>query len=120
MDGVQLRGELDIRNRQWQGQVMASAAASGTAWSSDGSFNGIGWIGGGMVADTTSWAGKTWSGKTWSGKTWSGNTWSGKTWSGKTWSSSVWNGSGWSSASWSNPVAATALNARLWSGASWR
>ncbi len=118
MDGVDLRGEVDIMGSRWDATAMANATGGFWTWWG-GQFNGQIWAGDGWAADTTSWAGKTWSGKTWSGKTWSGKTWSGKTWSGKTWSNAVWTGTGWSSATWTGPVTPGAFSTRLWSSASW-
>ncbi len=120
MDGVDLRGEVDIMALPWDSGLMADRAFGIAAWGADGTFNGSQWIGGSFSADTTSWAGKTWSGKTWSGKTWSGKTWSGKTWSGKTWSNATWNGSGWSSASWPAPVSGSSWAGARWSTAAWK
>ena len=119
MDGSTLAGEIDVFGMQWQSQAMATAAANGNAWTSDGRFNGTQMTGGVYASDTTSLAGKTWSGKTWSGKTWSGKTWSGKTWSGKTWSSSAWNGAGWSSASWPSSTDNGAWAGKRWSASTW-
>ncbi len=120
VDGVDLRGEIDIMAMPWNSPLLAERAFAAAAWGADGTFNGSQWIGGSFTSDTTSWAGRTWSGKTWSGKTWSGKTWSGKTWSGKTWSSATWNGSGWSSASWPAPVSGSSWAGARWSTAAWK
>ena len=140
LQGVTLTGERDIMGRTWRSSTMASEAASRSAWSSDGSFNGVRWTGSGYVQGSLSWAGSTWSGSTWSGSTWSGSTWSGSTWSGSTWSGSTWSGSTWSAITWagdsstdsgstgststsntstSNTWTAGAQPARMWSAASW-
>ncbi len=119
MDGVPLRGEIDIFGGQWNSAAMASAAANRTAWGPGGWFNNVQWNSGSFQADTTSLAGKTWSGKTWTGKTWTGKTWSGKTWTGKTWSSAVWSGAGWSSASWPSSTGNGTWSGKRWSASNW-
>ena len=120
MDGIDLTGEQDIMTQAWNSSLLGALALGLTAWGADGVFNGAQWVGGGFVADTTSWAGKTWSGKTWSGKTWTGKTWSGKTWTGKTWTSAVWTGKTWTTASWPSLTTSTNLSVSLWSSVSWR
>jgi serine protease AprX len=120
IDGVYLSTEKDIMGTNWIGTTMAAAASSRTAWSSDGKFNGVQWLGtAGYSADTTSWAGKTWQGKTWQGKTWQGNSWSGKTWQGKTWQNLTWTSSGWSAGAWASIVDNTGWASNAWSGAGW-
>ena len=125
LQGVTLTGERDIMGRTWRSSTMASEAASRSAWSSDGSFNGVRWTGSGYVQGSLTWSGSTWSGSTWSGSTWSGSTWSGSTWSGSTWSATTWagdssTGSGSTGGtSTSNTWTAGAQPARMWSAASW-
>jgi serine protease AprX len=120
MGGQSLADERDIMGNSFVGPAMGAKAASGTAWGSDGSFNGSVWIGTGFAADTTSWAGKTWGGKTWTGKTWTGKTWTGDSWSGKTWSNSTWTGSGWASATWATPVTPQSWSGSVWTTDAWK
>jgi serine protease AprX len=87
VDGKVLRGEVDVRGRNWNRAAWVNGLRNGTNW------NGITWSG-------VTWSGITWSGITWSGITWSGITWSGITWSGITWSGITWSGVTWSSADW--------------------
>jgi serine protease AprX len=115
INGSLLRGEVDIMGQPWNSAAMAAAAANNTAWTWNGYFNGAAWTGGdGLVADSTSWAGRTWAGKTWQGVTWSG-----KTWQGRTWATATWSSSGWSSATWSGPVAKPGWSGAAWSSANW-
>jgi serine protease AprX len=116
INGTVLRGETDIMGQPWNSATMAAAAANNTAWSWNGYFNGAAWTGGnGLVADSSSWAGRTWAGKTWQSVTWSG-----KTWQGRTWATGTWSSTGWSSASWSSPVANASWSGASWSSADWR
>lgn len=115
INGTPLRGEVDIMGQPWKSATMATAAANGTAWTSNGYFNGVAWTGSdGMVIDSTSWAGRTWAGKTWQGRTWASSNWLGRSWATGTWSSS-----GWSSATWTGPVAKASWAGATWSSASW-
>jgi serine protease AprX len=115
INGTPLRGEVDIMGQPWNSPTMATAAANNTAWSWSGWFNWLPWTGGdGLVADSTSWAGRTWQGKTWQGQTWSG-----KTWQGQTWTTGTWSSTGWSSAIWSGPVAQPSWSGATWSAAGW-
>jgi serine protease AprX len=116
INGTVLRGETDIMGQPWNSATMAAAAANNTAWSWNGYFNGAAWTGGnGLVADSSSWAGRTWAGKTWQSVTWSG-----KTWQGRTWATGTWTSTGWSSATWSGPVANASWSGASWSSAEWR
>ena len=63
VNGKAVRGEVDVRGRNFNASKWADGLRNGTNW------NGL-----------------TWSGLTWSGLTWSGLTWSGLTWSGSSWS----------------------------------
>jgi serine protease AprX len=101
IDGVELRGEIDIFGMPFL------PGTSGSSWSG-GMWNGSTWSG-------STWSGSTWSGSTWSGSTWSGSTWSGSTWSGSTWSGSTWSGSSWSGSSWSG----SSWSGSTWSGGAW-
>ncbi len=110
INGTPLRGEVDIMAQPWNSAAMATAAANNTAWTWNGYFNGVAWTGGdGMVADSTSWAGKTWQGKTWQGANWLG----------RSWSTATWSSTGWSSATWSGPVANPTWAGATWSSANW-
>lgn len=115
INGAQLRGEVDIMGRAWDSSAMAAAAGNAYAWDSSGQFNGAVWTGGtGLVADTSSWAGRTWQGRTWQGRTWQGTNWNGRTWA-----TGRWTTSGWSSASWYGPVGRSSWASANWSSASW-
>jgi serine protease AprX len=115
INGVPLRGEVDIMGQPWNSAAMATAAANNTAWTGNGYFNGMAWTGGGgLVTDWTSVAGASWSGKTWQSVAWSG-----KTWQGQSWSTATWSSSGWSSATWSGPVSIPSWSGGAWSSASW-
>jgi len=115
INGVSLRGEVDIMGQPWNSAAMAAAAANNTAWTWNGYFNGMAWTGGGgLVADSSNWAGRTWAGKTWQSVTWSG-----KTWQGRTWATGTWSSTGWSSATWSGPVANVSWSGASWSSANW-
>jgi len=115
MDGVELRGEIDIFGHPYVSALMAGLMAAGNTWSG-GVWNGNTWSGNTWSGNTWSgntWSGNTWSGNTWSGNTWSANTWSGNTWSGNTWSGNTWSGNTWSSDSWTPWVT------DAWQGATW-
>jgi serine protease AprX len=114
INGAPLRGETDIMGQYWNSAAMATAAANQTAWTSTGFFNGVQWTGGGMVADTTSWAGRSWAGQTWQGRSWASSNWVGRSWATGTWSST-----GWSSATWSSPVSKPSWSGAMWSSAGW-
>lgn len=114
INGTALRGEVDIMGQPWNSTTMAAAAANNTAWTSDGRFNGAYWTGTGLVADSTSWAGRTWAGQTWQGRTWASSNWQGRTWATGTWSSS-----GWSSVTWSGPVGKSSWAGAVWASANW-
>src|SRR6185295_11628470 len=114
INGTQLRGEVDIMGRTWNSATMATAAANGTAWTTDGMFNGEYWTGSGLTSDTTSWAGRSWAGQTWQGRSWASSNWAGRSWATGQWSSS-----GWSSATWTSPVAKPGWSGATWSGRSW-
>jgi serine protease AprX len=119
MNGVLLKGEVDVLGAVWNDDATAAATASRAAWNG-GVFNGNDWTGAGFAADTTSVAGKTWSGKTWTGKTWTGNTWSGKTWTSLTWSSATWTGTGWSASAWPSPLTTPTWASGNWSTSLWQ
>ncbi|MDO8363351.1 MAG: S8 family serine peptidase [Actinomycetota bacterium] len=96
LNGVQLKGEIDIFGKPF------APGTSGSSWSG-GQWNGSSWSG-------SSWSGSSWSGSSWSGSSWSGSSWSGSSWSGSSWSGSSWSGSSWSGCSWSGSS---------WSGGTW-
>ena len=106
LNGVELRGEIDIF-----GRVFAPGTA-GTSWIG-GQWNGSTWSGSSWSG--SSWSGSSWSGSSWSGSSWSGSSWSGSSWSGSSWSGSSWSGSSWSGSSWSG----SSWSGSSWSGASW-
>jgi serine protease AprX len=115
INGTPLRGEMDIMGQPWNSASMALAAANNTAWTASGYFNGVAWVGAdGLVADSTSWAGRTWAGQSWQGRTWAGSNWYGRTWATGSWSST-----GWTSATWSGPVSAPTWSGASWSSANW-
>ncbi len=116
-EDVELRGEMDIFGKTWDGSTWSGSSWAGSTWSG-GLWNGSTWSGSTWSGSTWSgstWSGSTWSGSTWSGSTWSGSTWSGNTWSGSTWSGSTWNGSTWSGSTWSG----SSWSGSSWSGSSW-
>jgi len=86
MNGVPLRGEIDIFGQPWDGQSWSGVSWSGVSWS------GVSWSG-------VSWSGQSWSGVSWSGVSWSGVSWSGVSWSGVSWSGVSWSGVSWSGTS---------------------
>jgi serine protease AprX len=115
INGTPLRGEADIMGRPWNSAAMASGAANNTAWTWDGYFNGVQWTGsGGLVSDTTTWAGRSWAGRSWAGRSWASGNWVGRSWATGTWSST-----GWSTTTWSGPVAKPSWAGARWSSARW-
>ncbi|MFY9588810.1 MAG: S8 family serine peptidase [Actinomycetota bacterium] len=116
-EGVELRGEMDVMGKTWDGSTWSGSTWSGSTWSG-GAWNGSTWSGSTWSGST--WSGSTWSGSTWSGSTWSGSTWSGSTWSGSTWSGSTWSGSTWSGSTWSGSTwSGSTWSGSTWSGSSW-
>jgi serine protease AprX len=90
--GVELRGEVDVQNRPWNGSTWWADASTGTAWSG-GNWNGARWSGGSWSAG--GWTNASWDGARWSGALWSDLSWTGARWSGARWSGSLWSGQGW-------------------------
>jgi serine protease AprX len=109
INGVVLDGEQDVFGSTVDTGALASAEASGTAWSG-GMWNGVRWSGdnwsgirwSGAVWDGCDWSGIRWSSNNWSNGSWDGVRWSGTTWSGTTWNGLRWSGMRWSNDSWSN------------------
>ena len=106
-DGVELRGEIDVMGRPWNGAVWAPKAFAGQAWDA-GWWNGTEWTGTCLCAD--SWTGKSWTGKSWTGKSWTGKSWTNETWTGKSWTGKSWTGDAWTGKSWTG---------KSWTGKSW-
>lgn len=106
-DGVELRGEIDIMGRPWDGATWAPKAFAGQAWV-DGSWNGVEWTGTCLCGD--SWTGKSWTGKSWTGKSWTGKSWTDESWTGKSWTGKSWTGDAWTGKSWTG---------KSWTGKSW-
>ena len=102
VNGKAVRGEVDVRGRNFNASKWADGLRNGTNW------NGLTWSG--LTWSGLTWSGLTWSGLTWSGVQWNGLTWSGLTWSGLTWSGLTWSGLTWSGLTWSGLT---------WSGSSW-
>lgn len=100
-DGVaDLRGEVDIFGRAWNGAAWAKSSAP--------------WVGGSWMGSP--WTGSTWNGRTWADIVWSANTWSGRTWrddqwQGRTWANGTWTGGDWTGRTWRDAN---------WSGRTWR
>ncbi len=110
LDGVQLKGEKDIFGAAFSSAKWAPKSLAGTAWTTDGSWNGTGWTGAGFDAKgdwagrtwvAASWTGTAWAGRTWVGRTWVNNGWDGRTWVADSWQGRSWVTAGWSHASWS-------------------
>jgi serine protease AprX len=106
-DGIELRGEVDVMGRPWNGATWAPLAFGGTAWSG-GWWNGTEWTGTCFCAD--SWTGKSWTGKSWTGASWTGKSWTSQEWAGKSWTGKSWTGTAWSGKSWTG---------KSWTGKSW-
>lgn len=106
-DGVELRGEIDVMGRPWDGATWAPKAFAGQAWV-DGSWNGVEWTGTCLCSD--SWTGKSWTGKSWTGKSWTGKSWTDESWTGKSWTGKSWTGDAWTGKSWTG---------KSWTGKSW-
>ncbi|NLT57173.1 MAG: S8 family serine peptidase [Actinomycetales bacterium] len=119
LDGVELRGEIDIMGKNWNNNQTALDAWNLSAIKADGSFNTTPWTGTAFVVDDVSWAGRTWGGRTWGGRTWAG-AWGGRTWGGRTWGGRTWTGTAWSSGSWSSPVQSPSWAAQIWAGSGWK
>ncbi len=116
VDGVELRGEVDLMSQKFDSAALANTLKNGgLAWNG-GTFNGRVWAGNGWSG--TNWTSATWSSTTWSGRTWTATPWATATWNAKTggwsnqsWTSdTTWKGSSWSGRMWSG---------RMWSGGSW-
>jgi serine protease AprX len=71
--GREVRGEVDVRGKAFDGRAWAQGMKTGANWT------GMSWSG-------MSWSGMSWSGMSWSGMSWSGMSWSGMSWSGMSWS----------------------------------
>ena len=109
-EGITLTGEKDIFGKTFTSTVWAPKALAGTAWTSDGAWNGSYWTGTGFDATglnwtgrtwvTASWTGTAWSGRTWVGRTWVANSWDASRWAADTWAASRWVTTGWSNATW--------------------
>jgi serine protease AprX len=106
-DGVELRGEVDVMGRPWNGAEWAPKAFAGQAWN-DGWWNGVEWTGTCLCSD--SWTGKSWTGKSWTGKSWTGKSWTNEAWTGKSWTGKSWTGDAWTGKSWTG---------KSWTGKSW-
>ncbi len=103
-DGVsELRGEVDIFGRPWDGPAWALLSAAGSAWSG-GDWRGSTWAGDG-------WNGRTWRDVTWTSGNWSARTWRDSEWSARTWRDGSWTGEGWSARTWRDAQ---------WSARTWR
>ncbi len=106
-DGVELRGEVDIFGRAWNGAAWAASASAGTSWNG-GSWNGSEWTG--TCWCETSWAGESWEGRSWTGRSWTGRSWTGRSWTGRSWTGRSWTDEEWTGRSWTG---------RSWTGRSW-
>ena len=110
-EGITLTGEKDIFGAAFNPAAWAPKSLAGTAWTTDGSWNGNAWTGAGFDTTGLNWTGRTWvtnswtgirwSGRTWVGRTWVNNSWDGRTWVAETWMGRSWVAVGWSSANWS-------------------
>ncbi len=92
--GQELRGEVDVQGRTWDGAAWNRAAAEDATWVG-GSYLGVVWTGDSW-SSATAWKGVRWSGVRWSGVRWSDTSWDGVRWSGVRWSSSRYDGVRWS------------------------
>jgi serine protease AprX len=110
MSGVVLSGEKDIFGKAFAPAVWAPKSLAGTAWGTDGSWNGTVWTGTGFDSTgnwqssrwaSVSWSGTAWTSSRWAGRTWVANSWDSSRWASDTWAASRWVTSGWSSATWS-------------------
>jgi serine protease AprX len=114
---TELRGEVDIFGKAWQGYAFARQASGGYAWSG-GSWHGqrmsgdawqngawptamwpsADWAGASWTSDA--WTGRSWQDGTWTGRSWQGGTWTGRSWQDEAWTGRSWQGNGWSGRSW--------------------
>jgi serine protease AprX len=102
--GSALSGDQDIFGQSIDTASLATAEASGDAWSG-GSWNRSQWAGTDWSSSswsTCAWDGTDWTGSSWSADSWSSGSWTGSSWSGSSWSDDSWKGSSWSGSSWSD------------------
>ncbi len=118
-DGVsELRGEVDIFGRPWNGASWAKASAAETAWVG-GSWRGSTWSGDGWNA--RSWRDVAWSTGTWSARSWRDSEWSARSWREGSWTHADWTARSWREASWSARSWRRAdLASAGWHAATWR
>jgi serine protease AprX len=115
-DGVlrEIRGEIDVRCRPWDGPRWAGSSWTGSSWTGS-SWTGSSWTG-------SSWTGSSWTDATWTGSSWTGGTWTGSSWQGsRGWTgeaavTSPWTGSSWSGSSWTG---STWKASSTWTGAAY-
>jgi serine protease AprX len=100
MDGVELKGDVDIAGAPLKTLDLASARKRGDAWV-DGRWFGRDLAPAGATATVDLWSGRSWSGRSWSGLFWTGRSWSGMSWSTLAWQGGSWVGRSWSGRSWS-------------------
>jgi serine protease AprX len=81
LDGVEVRGELDILGLLWD-------AKSSPAKGIDGSWDGNRWTGNRWTDG--GWTGNRWTGNRWTGNRWTGNRWTGNRWTGNRWTAGIW------------------------------
>ena len=102
LDGVPLRGEVDIFGKRFDAPAMAALQTANAAWSG-GKWNGSIWTGSSWAAAgwrAVDWTGRTWAGRTWAGRTWADGSWDGRTWANGTWTGRTWAGSEWAGRTW--------------------
>jgi serine protease AprX len=112
MDGLELRGEIDIFGVAWDGDTWASRCLDGAAWSGS-DWRGSSWTGSSWTG--SSWTGSSWTGSSWTGSSWTGSSWTGSSWTGSSWTGSSWTGSSWTGSSWTG----SSWTGSSWTGSSW-
>jgi serine protease AprX len=104
LDGVELKGDVDITGQPLKTADLAAARERGEAW-----VDGL-WLGRDLAPSGNTATSDLWSGRTWAGGSWSGRLWAGRTWAGRLWAELAWEGGSWSGRLWAG---------RLWAGRLW-
>ena len=104
---TEVRGEMDVYCRPWNGASWTGASWTGASWTG-ASWTGASWTG-------ASWTGASWTGASWTGASWTGASWTGASWTGASWTGASWTGASWTGASWTG----ASWTGASWTGASW-
>lgn len=109
LNGVPLKGEIDVQGKRWSSVTWARTSAAGSTWKgglwqgnrwTGDSFGPIGWT---PTKWTTSWAGTPWNASNWGSNLWdfAGLRWRGEGWAGLRWRDASWSSLRWRVGAWS-------------------